>query len=588
MVHRIIVLAVALMLAIAPAAAQVAGYPPLNSFQTGNAGNAPPSWKSLSQTQTILQLGTMAYQNSNAVAITGGTVTGMPSPANPSDAANKQYVDNSAVGFTPHTASRLATTAALPTNTYANGTAGVGATLTATGNAALTVDGTAVATNDRIVVKNEGAPANNGIYVVTQTGSVSLPYILTRASDANQPGAGNSNLIGFGSYSFITTGTANANTGWIVNSVVLTMGTSAITWAQFFGGAISGVSSLNSLLGPLTIGPYVSSTGTAITLPAVQPQGRLTLQSGVAVMTSTQAGKATLYYDCYHGGNLVPVYSGTADVLLPIGSCEISNALQNTGTGVLNTGGVFDEWAVNISGTLTLCTATNGSGGGWASDTGGTATARGTGYTQLDQSTRGYITNKNALANCYNGTTNEGSIAVNRATYLGTFYTTAAGQTSWSYGAGGQPVTAGCFCVWNAYQRVIGATVLQDSGSWTYATGGTWREADATNNAGAFRVRVVQGLAEDAVTADYKAWATGAVLGAYHQASVGLNSTSSPSFPGVSTTAAYVGAGSSSFGEYAGTPLLGFNFLSALETVGSGQNSFSGFDAPGLRVQGRF
>jgi hypothetical protein len=38
-------------------------------------------------------LGTMAFQDADAVAITGGTVTGMPSPTNPSDVANKDYVD---------------------------------------------------------------------------------------------------------------------------------------------------------------------------------------------------------------------------------------------------------------------------------------------------------------------------------------------------------------------------------------------------------------------------------------------------------------------------------------------------------------
>lgn len=37
--------------------------------------------------------GTMAVQNANAVAITGGSITGMPSPANPSDVATKNYVD---------------------------------------------------------------------------------------------------------------------------------------------------------------------------------------------------------------------------------------------------------------------------------------------------------------------------------------------------------------------------------------------------------------------------------------------------------------------------------------------------------------
>lgn len=84
-----------------------------------------------------------------------------------------------------------ATAAALPANTYSNGAAGVGATLTATANGVLSVDGQVVQVNDRILVLSEAAPANNGIYVVTQVGvGGTSPYILTRAADFNQ----NSNI----------------------------------------------------------------------------------------------------------------------------------------------------------------------------------------------------------------------------------------------------------------------------------------------------------------------------------------------------------------------------------------------------------
>jgi hypothetical protein len=41
--------------------------------------------------------GTLAVQNASSVAITGGTITGMPTPTNASDVANKSYVD----GHTP-------------------------------------------------------------------------------------------------------------------------------------------------------------------------------------------------------------------------------------------------------------------------------------------------------------------------------------------------------------------------------------------------------------------------------------------------------------------------------------------------------
>jgi hypothetical protein len=92
----------------------------------------------------------------------------------------KSYVDATVQGLDQKPTAQVATTAALPANTYANGTGGIGATLTATANGALTVDGYTPAVGDRILVKNEVAGANNGLYDVTQVGSGATPYILTR------------------------------------------------------------------------------------------------------------------------------------------------------------------------------------------------------------------------------------------------------------------------------------------------------------------------------------------------------------------------------------------------------------------------
>lgn len=72
------------------------------------------------------------------------------------------------------------TRAALPASTYANGTAGVGATLTANANGAFgTVDGATVALNDRLANQNDTGVAN-GIYKLTDAGSGGTPWILTR------------------------------------------------------------------------------------------------------------------------------------------------------------------------------------------------------------------------------------------------------------------------------------------------------------------------------------------------------------------------------------------------------------------------
>lgn len=72
----------------------------------------------------------------------------------------------------------------LPTYTYNNGTAGVGATLTFTAAGILTIDGINVVLNNRLLIKgqNSGGP-ENGLYLCTTEGTVSTAAILTRTTD---------------------------------------------------------------------------------------------------------------------------------------------------------------------------------------------------------------------------------------------------------------------------------------------------------------------------------------------------------------------------------------------------------------------
>lgn len=87
----------------------------------------------------------------------------------------------------PKASVRAVTTGALPACTYNNGTNGVGATLTANANGALPAQDTVnlVATN-RLGVKNQAATLQNGIYTVTSVGGAGAPWVLTRATDADE------------------------------------------------------------------------------------------------------------------------------------------------------------------------------------------------------------------------------------------------------------------------------------------------------------------------------------------------------------------------------------------------------------------
>jgi hypothetical protein len=122
-----------------------------------------------------------------------------------------------------------ATTTTLPACTYANGTLGVGATLTGNANGALAAqDGQSPAANDIILVKDQASGLQNGVYVVTTLGDGSNPFVLTRivaaATAANLSGCQVSVLLG----------TANANTAWTINlaAASITVGTTALTFVN--------------------------------------------------------------------------------------------------------------------------------------------------------------------------------------------------------------------------------------------------------------------------------------------------------------------------------------------------------------------
>ncbi len=255
-------------------------------------------------------------------------------------------------------------------------------------------------------------------------------------------------------------------------------------------------------------GQYFSAIATLSTFTCTpanllpEPQGRLTLQANTPVMTTTQSAQTTLRYDCYIG-NQVPYYTGTADAIDTVTSCEATDAMVSAASaGQVVSGQVYDVWWVH-SGANRICLAMStaaGGGGGWASDTAGSATARGTGYSQLDRSTRPYTTNKNAIANCFNGATNYGSVAVNQATYLGTVLASANGQISWTLGASASGGTAAVLGVWNMYNRVSVGTTVTDSGATYTYTSATVQQARASAGN---QIKFVLGLAEDAVLASY-------------------------------------------------------------------------------------
>lgn len=150
-------------------------------------------------------------------------------PVAGNDLVNKTYADAIPNAISGKGSVQAATTAPLPANTYANGSSGVGATLTKNAPfAALPAqDGVALAVGDRLLVKDEADQKTNGIYVVTSLGSGAAAWVLTRATDADT-----GTKLASGTVTFVVSGTVNGNLGYEMTTTgVILIGASNLVWS---------------------------------------------------------------------------------------------------------------------------------------------------------------------------------------------------------------------------------------------------------------------------------------------------------------------------------------------------------------------
>jgi hypothetical protein len=178
----------------------------------------------------------------NGIDLTSQKIVNLASPSASTDAANKSYVDNLVNGLAWKPAVRASTTA--------NGTLS-----TAYANASV-IDGVTLATGDRILLKNQTTGADNGIYTVNASGAP------TRALDAD----GGSEL-GPNTTVMVSEGTTLADTAWTnTTNGIITIGTTATTWAQVGGGGVYTAS-----LGVQLVGSdFRANLGTGLTLSGNQ------------------------------------------------------------------------------------------------------------------------------------------------------------------------------------------------------------------------------------------------------------------------------------------------------------------------------
>ena len=178
------------------------------------------------------------------VAWNGKKITGLGYPTNGTDAANKQYIDDTVAGISWKNEVRVATTApgTLATS-FANGSM---------------IDGQTLATNDRILIKDQATDSENGIYIVNVSGAP------TRATDADT----DAKLKG--SALFVYSGSTNQGTRWVLNTVgVITVDSTSLTFVKFDATAA-----------------YTASNGVLLTANNLTVQPDTGGQSGLSVSST--------------------------------------------------------------------------------------------------------------------------------------------------------------------------------------------------------------------------------------------------------------------------------------------------------------
>jgi len=294
-------------------------------------------------------------------------ITNLLDPTNAQDATTKSYVDAIASsGAPPLTNADYATAAILPNSpVYAS----PAETLTSTGGpGSLTVDGQIVSVNDKILVKDQADPRENGEYDVTDDGASPGPnWVLTRSPDFNQAAmpvsAGTSIFVS------IVSGASNSASSWALHDTVNNVDplTDDVDWVQIGGNvtytAGPGIDSAQLTGGTIQIENTAQFTysGNALELSTVMVPyggtGQTTLASG-GVLVGQGVGAVSTSKAAPSGD-----FVGTTDTQV------LTNKTATDPTNNINARGLFSNSGVN---TVSVYAAANPSSGQVLTATGAT------------------------------------------------------------------------------------------------------------------------------------------------------------------------------------------------------------------------
>ena len=366
----------------------------------------------------ISGLGTMATQNANSVAITGGSINGttvggsspstgaftqvivdnldingntiastdtngniildpngtgavdvssakilnVATPTNANDGVNKQYVDTLvASSITYHTPVKYEVPIALTATYNQPGGAGVGvgATLTNAGTlAAFAPDGPTVASvGDRILIYNQASAFQNGVYTVTTVGDGSTAWVLTRATDADTYAVKNPNALGEGDAFFVTSGSTGAGETYVCNTQgTITFGSTAINFVQIASAQIYSAGTGLTLSGLVF---SITPVGTASTYGSASQVPVITTNVSGQVSSVTNTSIA-INGNQITSGSVGVAYGGTGQTSYTDGELLIGNSTGNTLTKSTLTAGSGIS-ITNGAGSVTIAATGGGS-----------------------------------------------------------------------------------------------------------------------------------------------------------------------------------------------------------------------------------
>ena len=277
------------------------------------------------------------------------------------------------------------------------------------------------------------------------------------------------------------------------------------------------------------------------------PSGRLTLSSGIPVLSSAVIGAGSVIYTPYYG-NQIPVWNAAKSTwsisAFPELNCLLSDATLSPAAAAANS--LYDLFVWANSGTLVLSR-----GPVWTN-----STTRALALSRVN----GFLVNSTGVTN---------GPAANIGVYVGTIATDPASATV-SFNpspaaASGGPSGGAWVGLWNQYNRIVIFSAAQDNkAGWTYAVATTWRAADGSNNN---RVTFVTGEAEDMPIPVYQVYVQSGGTSNQAIAGIGLDTTTSPGATGAANGSGSVGGQASVSISLPVLPLIGQHYVQALEYV---------------------